>query len=34
VTQRRGLAPVPEHALVIDHSGPVLDGVDFLLEAP
>ena len=34
VTQRRGLATVPEHGLVIDHSGPVLDGVDFLLEAP
>ena len=32
VMRRRGLAPVPEHVLVIDHSGPVLDGVDFLLE--
>jgi hypothetical protein len=32
-TQRRGLGAVPERALVIDRSGPVLDGVDFLLEA-
>ncbi len=34
VTQHRGLARVREIPVVIDHSGPVLDGVDFLLEAP
>jgi hypothetical protein len=33
VTQRRGLAPVPEQVIGIDRTGPVLDGVDFLLEA-
>jgi hypothetical protein len=33
VTQRRGLAPIPEHTFVIDRTGPVLDGVDFTLES-
>jgi hypothetical protein len=33
VTRRRGIAPVPEHAFVIDRTGPVLAGVDFTLEA-